>query len=179
MYFSPPHVQYYAEDTSPLTVDGGEVPFTTKFKYLSSTLSSSLTDDDEIDARVKAAAGAFASVRQNFFASQQIRSCHKSAAYEGLILSILLFGCETWAVTADLMRRLQSFHNRCVRTMCGITMWHTITHHIKQVSLESRLGLHPLGFYLARRKLAWAGHVARMDFNTRLPRKFLTSWGTG
>ena len=60
--------------------------------------------------------------------------------------------------------------------MCGITMWHTMTHHIKQVSLESRLGLHSLGFYLARRRLAWAGHVARMDFNTRLPRKFLTCW---
>ena len=42
--------------------------------------------------------------------------------------------------------------------------------------MEARLGLRPVDSYIAQRQLRWAGHVARMDFETRLPRKFLSSW---
>ena len=30
--------------------------------------------------------------------------------------------------------------------------------------------------YLDKRRLTWIGHVARMDWNQRLPRKLLSSW---
>ena len=46
---------------------------------------------------------------------------------------------------------------------------------ITQQSLESRMQLEPFQYYLARRRLRWAGHVSRMDF-TQLPRMFLSSW---
>ncbi len=46
---------------------------------------------------------------------------------------------------------------------------------ISQVELESRLSLKPLDACRAQRRLRWAGHVYRMDFE-RLPRKLLTSW---
>ena len=35
--------------------------------------------------------------------------------------------------------------------------------------------LEPFEYYLARRRLRWAGHVSRMHFS-RLPRMFLSSW---
>ena len=59
--------------------------------------------------------------------------------------------------------------------MCRVTLWHMKEFHVSQAELESRLDLKPLGACLAQRRLRWAGHVYRMDFES-LPRKLLTSW---
>ena len=151
------------------------MPFTLRFKLLGSILAYNLKDDDEIEARIRSAQGAFQSIRIQFFSAKGIKNVHKKTAYEGLVLSILLYGCETWSLTKQQLNRLQMFHNRCVRAMCRVTMWHVREHRITQQSLESRIQLEPFQYYLARRRLRWAGHVSRMDF-TRLPRMFLSSW---
>jgi hypothetical protein len=54
-------------------------------------------------------------------------------------------------------------------------MWHVREHKISQINLEHRLRLEPFDFYLARRRLRWAGHVSRMPMS-RLPRLLLSSW---
>ena len=53
MYFPGPGLEN--TDTSPLQIDGGEVPFTQKFKLLGCILAYNLKDDDEIEARVRSA----------------------------------------------------------------------------------------------------------------------------
>ena len=130
-------------------------------------MAYNLKDDDEIEARIRSAQGAFQSIRIQFFSAKGIKNVHKKTAYEGLVLSILLYGCETWSLTKQQLNRLQMFHNRCVRAMCRVTMWHVREHRITQQSLESRIQLEPFQYYLTRRRLRWAGHVSRMDF-TRL-----------
>ena len=44
------------------------------------------------------------------------------------------------------------------------------------IDFEKRLNMRPLGVYLARRRLVWAGCLARMDFGKRIPRKLLSGW---
>ena len=56
-----------------------------------------------------------------------------------------------------------------------MTRKHTWKHHISTEDLMHRLGLDAADFYVARRQLGWAGHVARMDFS-RLPRRMLSCW---
>ena len=179
MFFPPPGVCYEDADTSPILintgVDTGEIPFTPTFKLLGSTLANNLKDDSEVELRIKSAQGAFSAIRTQFFSAKGIRNAHKKTAYEGLILSILLYGCESWSLPKLLLNRLQLFHNRCVRAMCRVSMWHVREYRITQANLESRLQLEPFQFYLARRRLRWAGHVSRMPM-TRLPRMFLSSW---
>ena len=175
MYFPAPGLRYEDADTSPLLVDGGEVPFTLKFKLLGSLLAYNLKDNCEIDARIRSAQGAFQAIRKQFFSAKGIKNVHKKTAYEGLVLSILLYGCETWSLPKQQLNRLQMFHNSCVRAMCRVTMWHVREHRITQLSLERRMQLEPFEYYLARRRLRWAGHVSRMPFS-RLPRMFLSSW---
>jgi hypothetical protein len=48
----------------------------------------------------------------------------KVAVYNSLVLSILLFGCESWSLTQRLRDKLQTFHRGCVRDMCRLNMWH-------------------------------------------------------
>ena len=106
---------------------------------------------------------------QNRFRSRTRRSRMKG-------LSILLFGSECWALSANMRRRLNSFHHRCIRQMCRTTTWQQWKLHIHQHTMESRLDVKCLNYYLARRRLGWAGHLARMDFDKRLPRKLLSAW---
>jgi len=99
----------------------------------------------------------------------------KRKVYESLILSILLYGSESWCLTKELFRLLRSFHNRCVHTMCRVNMLDVIQHRIHTEDLLSRLDLNPLDTYVTTRQLRWAGHVTRMGMD-RLPRKLLSSW---
>ena len=38
-----------------------------------------------------------------------------------------------------------------------------------------RLNVKPIDYYVTKRQLNWAGHVARMNYE-RLPRKLMSSW---
>jgi len=64
--------------------------------------------------------------------------------YVTFVLSVLLYGSECWSLREDLYDRLNCFHDRCVRTMCLITVAHTIRHHIRSESLNERVGIKPL-----------------------------------
>jgi hypothetical protein len=48
--------------------------------------------------------------------------------------------------------------------------------HITSVSLEERMNLHSIDWYINTRRLKWIGQVMRMNFSERLPRKMITSW---
>jgi hypothetical protein len=158
-----------------LVVDGEVIPFVSEFKYLGSVISSELKDVADVDARIKLASACFAAAK-SFFASKAVHYDHKKIVYEGLVLSILLYGSESWALTNELCERLKSFHNRCIRSMCRVTQWHHQQFHLRLDVLEGRLKILPLEEYLARRRLRWAGCLVRMDFNRRIPRKLLSSW---
>ena len=180
MYIPPLHVDYSAADTSRFNIiDGAGLPvgfvdFTTEFKYLGSILHHSLTSDADVDKRIKSATAAFGALK-NIFTNRHIDLKVKGRIYVALCLSILLYGCEVWCLRSDLLARLRRFHHRCARTMCRITIAHTIRHHISTDSLLKRLGVEPLDTYYHRRLLRWAGHVSRMPL-TRAPRKLLTGW---
>jgi hypothetical protein len=46
----------------------------------------------------------------------------KRAVYNGQVLSILLFGCESRVLVVKLLRLLRGFHVPCLRAMCRVTM---------------------------------------------------------
>ena len=163
-------------DTSDLLVDRGIIQFIKQFKYLGSYITPVLKDDFDIDARIKAAGATFASARKSFFASKDITPEHKGIIFTGLITFILLYGCEAWALSAAALHHLQMFYNQCVRSMCRTTRWHSQYFHLSQADLEKRIGIKSFEHYLDKRRLTWIGHVARMDWNQRLPRKLLSSW---
>ena len=109
------------------------------------------------------------------FKRKDITKEAKVVVYNSLILSILLYGSESWALTKKHRDKLRGLHRKCVRSMCRISMWHVQEYRITAQKLEDRLGVQSLGTYLVRRRLRWLGHVRRMPWN-RLPRKLLTAW---
>jgi hypothetical protein len=103
--------------------------FTTEFKYLGSIVHHSLTSDEDVDKRIRSASAVFGALK-NILTNKDIDFKVKGSVYVALCLSILLYGSENRCLQEDLFNRLRHFHYRCARTMCRITIAHTIYHRI-------------------------------------------------
>jgi len=68
-----------------------------------------------------------------------------------------------------------SFHKRCVRSMCRVSLRHAFHHHISSATLFRGLNVMVLDTYYHNRILRWAGHVARMPM-PRAPWQLLPGW---
>ena len=40
-----------------------------------------------------------------------------------MVMSVLLYGAETWAVTQQDLKRLHGFQMKCLRDIIGVTLW--------------------------------------------------------
>ena len=58
------------------------------------------------------------------------------------MVSILLYGADTWTLKAPDVRRLNSFHNLCVRTILGITRFQQWQSRITSGQLFGQFGLY-------------------------------------
>ena len=140
--------------------------FTDRFKYLGSTVDESLSDDEEVSRRIKAASGAFGAMRKQVFESKHISYQTKKVVYVTLIINILLYGAECWCLTETLLHQLRSFHHHCIRVMCGVTRWHVWRHHIRNAELRKRLRLETLDFYVELRQLPLGGPCCSYGLRT-------------
>jgi hypothetical protein len=142
--------------------DGTFVPFCKKFKYLGSMITSDLDDTTEIERRLSHAQMAFNTLRK-ILCNQRLHVDRRRQLYQMCVLSVLLAGCETWAVKQSHLQALALFHNRCTRTMCGINLRHCRMHKISTESILERLDILPIDKIFYIRQLRFLQRVASMD----------------
>ena len=53
------------------------------------------------------------------FASSSVSHAAKAAAYEGVVLAILLYGSESWCLTEVLLQQLRALHGRSLCAACA------------------------------------------------------------
>ena len=81
-----------------------------------------------------------------------------------LAISIFLYACETWTLTADLERRISALEMRCYRKILGISYKDHITNEEVRSRIAGAIGPHEdLLTTVKRRKLKWYGHVTRSN----------------
>jgi len=148
----------------------------TEFPYLGDTVARDGSDGSAVDRRISSAGKAFGALRKGVFSSTTVHFAAKRAVFESIILSILLYGCESWSLTERHRQRLRVFHAQCLRAMCRVTRKHVWDHHTTTQELGQRLGIETIDTYINRRQLRWVGHVRRMDYDRRLPRRMLSAW---
>ena len=73
------------------------------------------------------------------------------------VISVLLYGCETWKVTATTTQRLQVFVNRCLSRILRIRWPDRITN----AELHKICEFDELRRMVKRRKWSWIGHTLR------------------
>ena len=94
----------------------------------------------------------------------------KGIQYVGVVLAVLLYGCESWRIKNSPVRRLNSSHSKRVLEVHQVTTFQTYVHRISSKSLQQRTGVFELEHYLASRTLLWEGHVARTP-KSHLPKR--------
>ena len=85
-----------------LSLNGENIEIVDDFKYLGSLVASSKKD---IKIRKGQAWGAFWKMKQ-IWKANNISIDTKVRLFKSSCLSILLYGCETWIITADFKREL-------------------------------------------------------------------------
>ena len=134
-------------DTSNVSIATDFIPFAAVFRYLGTHMHHSPSDLHDVQRRITSAGAMFGSLKSTLCAHQVNL---KAKVYRTLVVSILLYGCEAWALTA----------HRCVRRMYRITLEHTQKHRISTASLEGKLGISGIAGMIDDLCLRWAGHVA-------------------
>ena len=105
------------EDRAPLHINNIVIESVTEFLYLGSLVASSGRVDTEVDKRIAQASKAFGALRKAVFSDGTLYVETKRKVYQACVLSILLYGSECWTPLQRQLRKLDSFHHRCTRTI--------------------------------------------------------------
>ena len=154
---------------------GDKIKFTLAFKYLGSFIDWELTCDVDILHRVDQARKAFWRLNSSVWDVQQLRLSTKLSVYRACVLSVFLYGSETWTAGWMAHRKLKVFHMMCLRKISRVTRWRQQREGITNDNILQFLGVPTIAALLDQARLRWMGHVARMD-NNRLPKQALFSF---
>ena len=164
------------EEKLPITVDGGQIEWVSEFPYLGSLIADSGRIDVEVEKRIASASKAFGALRQAVFKDAHLSVNTKRQVYKACVLSVLLYGSECWVPLRRHLRKLNTFHHRCVGTVLRISNQRQWEERISLASVREMWGnVETITTKLMRRRLEWLGHLARMP-DYHLPKICLFSW---
>ena len=79
-----------------------------------------------------------------------------------LVISIFLYACESWTLTAELEKRTQAFEMRGYRRLLNISYKDHVTNKEVRSKIQTAIGEYDELLTLVKtRKLRWFGHVSR------------------
>ena len=78
------------------------------FYYLGSILAKNGGTSREVNARIQKAKGSFSKLRRVWL-SKSLRKDTMIRIFNACVKSVLLYGCETWLVTKEIQRKIQTF----------------------------------------------------------------------
>ena len=115
--------------TNTITIRDEAIEVVDEFKYLGSIITSRVGGKEdrggiwvELEARKKAASKTFGMLRRSIFKNKRISINNKILIYKITVLPTLLYGCETWTISNTQINQINSFHMKCLRSICNISL---------------------------------------------------------
>ena len=139
-----------------ITVDGQLLEQVNKFKYLGVWMMEDGRCDTEVKIRIAMARYAFCKIKELLTKSMSREV--KKKIIKTLVWSVMLYGCETWTMNVDMMKRLDAMEMWCWRRMEKISWRERITNEevLNIVSEQKHLVT-----TIVQRKKNWIGHILR------------------
>ncbi|KAK0131440.1 Craniofacial development protein 2 [Merluccius polli] len=103
-----------------LTISGTQLKNIGSFTYLGTNLIYSCDLTDEVQRRLNLASSAFGRLSDQVFTNRNLKIHTKVAVYNAVVISTLLYGCETWVPYRRHVKLLESFHTRRLQQILGI-----------------------------------------------------------
>ena len=89
-----------------------------QFRYLGVTVTNSNDIREEIKGRINMGNACYYSL-EKILSSRLLSKKLKVKTYKTIILSVVLYGCETWSLTLREEHRLRVFENKVLRKIFG------------------------------------------------------------
>ncbi|XP_038048237.1 uncharacterized protein LOC119722267 [Patiria miniata] len=129
-----------------------------KFCFLGNIVSSDCRSKADIQRRLGLATSALARLN-TIWKERCLSRKTKLSLYNSLVLSILLYGSETWTLSAELERKLDAFDTKALRHIEGI-YWQDFMNN-KDLRLFTNQP--PVSHLIRASRLRLFGHIARAD----------------
>ena len=138
-----------------IKLNGQKLDTLTSFRYLGSVVSDE-GSKLEILSRIAQTTATLTRSKPVWNDSSKVR------LMRSLVTAIFLYACESWTLTAELQRRLQTIEMRCYRKIVYISYKDHVTNEEVRAKIQQAIGSHEeLLTIVKRRKLRWYGHVSR------------------
>ena len=100
--------------------------------------------------------------RKTIWNDRHISLSSRIRLMRSLVISVLLYASETWTLTTDILRKLQTTEMRCFRKLLGISYRDHITNDAVRDRIRQAIGPYDdILTTVKKRKLKWFGHVSR------------------
>lgn len=143
-----------------IRVCGVRLETVNSFKYLGAIVTDA-GSKPELLARIAQTTAALTKLK-TIWKDRNISLSSKIRLLRSLVISIFLYACESWTLTAELERKIQAMEMRCFRRLLGISYKDRITNEIVHNKIKQAIGPYEdLLTIVKKRKLLWYGHISR------------------
>ena len=163
-------IELVGDDFAP----GTFISFTPTFKYLGTIISWDLRECNDVQARIKAANKLFGSAKATFWSNSRVPFGLRMRFYKAIIVNVLLWGGESWAIKSKEVHDLRVFQFRCLRSILKIN----IMHKVSRVRMLEMCQVQDVIQTMDLRRIKWLEKLSFMDF-TRCPRLLFGCWMYG
>ena len=148
--------------SSNIRVNGEKLETVQCFKYLRAIV----TDEGsmrEIRSRISQIIAALTKLKI-IWDDKNIDLSSKMRLLRSLVVSIYLYSCDTWTLTAEIERKIQTVEMRGFRRFLGISYKDHITNEMVRSRIRKAIGSYEeLLSTVKRREMKWYGHVTRVS----------------
>ena len=148
------------KNNSHITIDNDELEEVETFTYLGSIIATDGGTERDVKPRIGKASYAFKSLT-NIWKSNKITTKTKIRLFNTNVKSVLFYGAETWKLSKPLIKKLQTFTNKCLRQILKI-YW---LDRIPNIELWEKTKQEQIEITLRRRTWRWVGHTLRKPNN--------------
>ena len=136
-----------------ITIDNKKLETVRSFKYLGAIVLDE-ESKPEVLSRIAQTTVTVTKLKV-IWNDKNIAISSKIRLMRSLAMSIFLYACETWTITADIERRIQTLKMRCFRKLLGILY----RDHITNEEVKARIGnaIGPYEVAWARNTNIWTG----------------------
>ncbi|KAG7299826.1 hypothetical protein JYU34_016843 [Plutella xylostella] len=146
-------------DKIPINTESHTIHYVDEYVYLGQNISFVDQTAREVERRIKKAWGKYWSLKEIF--KSHIPMHLKAKAMDSVVLPTLLYGCQTWTFTKDIVQKINVFQRATERSMLGIKR----RDRKRNKDIREKTKIIDAVEFSCQLKWRWAGHTARAGDN--------------